>query len=305
MRVRGLGMRVLTVCGLWASTLGATEVSAQARLRLDSAAMLIGSPNRLVVKGPSGMTAVDFGPLDTLSALVVTGDPTDSVFGDERQIALPFSVYDSVGLRIPGLSVSIDGATVRTNDVALLVDFPPPDSTVYSYRGIRREGARLSDFAGWIAIFVTLLLAGLGAYYYYRRQRERGVAVPPPRVVPAHETAFAQLDALAASELPDKPYYSQLDRIIRTYLEGRYHLPALERTTGEVLTLLRERRLPSEGLESLLDEVDLVKFAKAELPQRRRAESLARVREFVERTRGSDLDALTALPSQHPEPPSP
>ncbi len=248
--------------------------------------MLIGSPNRLIVTGPESMQSVGFSILDTMSQLVITGGATDSSFGESRQIALPFSVYDSVGLSIPGLPVIVSGETLFTNSVALVVEFPPLDSTVYSYRGIRKERAVWSDYATWIAIGTFLVLAGGAAAWYYLYGRRKGPEeVITPAEVPAHERALRELGVLERSGAADNPYYSALDRILRRYLEGRYELPALERTTAEVIGLMRKRGLRFEGLAELLDEVDLVKFARAELPAERRADNLERVREFVTITR--------------------
>ncbi len=279
-----------------------SPAAAQVRLRLDSAAMLIGSPNRMVVTGPADMSAVDFSALDTLSQLVPLGEATDSSFGESRQIALPFSVYDSVGLSIPGLPVVVAGETLFTNPVALVVDFPPLDSTVYSYRGIRRERATWRDYSVYLAIGTFLLMAAAAGawYYFYGRQKSPGEVLLPAEV-PAHERALRELEALERSDVPDNPYYSTLDRILRRYLENRYGLPALERTTAEVIELMRrERGLRFGGLAELLDEVDLVKFAKAELPAERRRESLERVREFVTMTR----PALTPADDGHAETPA-
>lgn len=285
---RGRGALAAAICTVLAQAAVGTGVHAQdLRLRLDSAAMLIGSPNRLLVLGAPPGAIVDFSPLDTVTAFEPLGGAAAVEVDGEAAIALPFSVYDSVGLRLPALPVIAGGETLRTNPAALLVDFPPADSTVYSYRGIRREAADLSDYAPWIAAGVTALLLLGGTWAYWRFRKTRNAVIVPARVVPPHERALSELDALARGHVPDKPYYSTLDRTLRTYLEGRYDLPALERTTAEVTRLMRARGLPVEGLPALLDEVDLVKFARAELPAARRAESLTRVRAFVEATKPS------------------
>ena len=291
----GGGALAAALCGVLATAALPQDACAQdVRLRLDSAAMLIGSPNRLLVFGAPADAVVDFTPLDTVAAFEPLGEVARVDVDGEAAVALPFSVYDSVGLTLPGLAVISRGETLRTNPVALLVDFPPSDSTVYSYRGIRREAANLSDYAPWIAAAVTVLLLLGGLWAYWRFRKTRNAVIVPQRVVPPHERALAQLDALARADAPDdKAYYSALDRILRTYLEGRYELPALERTTAEVTRLMRARGLPVEGLPALLDEVDLVKFARAELPAARRSESLARVRAFVEATRPAPEPALT------------
>jgi hypothetical protein len=52
---------------------------------------------------------------------------------------------------------------------------------------------------------------------------------------------------------------------LRTYVEGRFQVPALEMTTREVVTGLHRRAAPSDfidGLTGFLDRCDMVKFAK-------------------------------------------
>ena len=272
---------------------GLATASAQtATARLDSAVMLIGDPNRLVV-GVEGLPAgtaftVDWSPLDTVAALRPTGDEQRVSTDAGLRAALPFSVYDSVGLLLPPLAAYAGGDTLYTNDVALLVDFPPTEGTLNDYRGIRRESARLSDYLPWIIGGVALALAVALAFWLLARARREPAAQPtPPPPTPPHEVALADLRVLRQrADLDDKAYYSRLDHILRRYLEDRYGVPALERTSGEVTALLRDRDLPDVAeLSDLLSQVDLVKFARAELPAARRAAAVDRVEAFVLATR--------------------
>jgi uncharacterized protein YukJ len=68
-----------------------------------------------------------------------------------------------------------------------------------------------------------------------------------------------------------KPYYIELTDIVRTYIERELRIPALESTTDELIeTILdfnkiKKFDLPKEtvkNLKKLLQEADLVKFAK-------------------------------------------
>lgn len=63
-----------------------------------------------------------------------------------------------------------------------------------------------------------------------------------------------------------KQYQSQLTDLLREYIEERYAVPALERTTDELLNELRISPLAQEQhilLGNMLRSADLVKFAKA------------------------------------------
>ena len=61
-----------------------------------------------------------------------------------------------------------------------------------------------------------------------------------------------------------RKYYFALSDILRGYLEGRYRIPATDRTTEEIRTPLKEMTSPEwfESLISFLLRADLVKFAE-------------------------------------------
>jgi hypothetical protein len=118
-----------------------------------------------------------------------------------------------------------------------------------------------------------LLLAGLGifAFYYIKRRREGKSILPsrtkPPR--PAHEVALEALEKLVQSDMLEsgqvKNYYVEISDIIRTYIEGRYSIVALEMTTTQLLEKVRQEQIDSEIvvlLNEFLDSCDIVKFAK-------------------------------------------
>jgi len=121
------------------------------------------------------------------------------------------------------------------------------------------------------AAALLLLLAGLGYYFWRKRQGKTLLPAKAEPVRPAHEIALAALRQLRESDLlatgKIKAYYSELSEIIRRYIEGRYFVPALEQTTGELMDNLKTVALearPRAMLQGLLARSDLVKFAKYE-----------------------------------------
>lgn len=268
----------------------ATTAQITVKARIDSAVMTIGDPNRLLVlvEGNSPVERIGWEALDTMKQVVITGSEQVEQRGSAKSYALPFSVYDSVGLLFPRLAVYFPGETLYTNDVALLVEFAQIDSTLNSYRGLREESAQLSDYLNWIIAAIVGLLLLVAGFVMYRLRNKVEAPPPPPVVVePAHVIALRRLDVLRKREnVDDKAYYSELDQILRAYLEDRYEVHALEQTSGEVVNTLRTRGLPDASeLSDLLSQVDLVKFAKAELPAETRFAAIDRVAAFVEATK--------------------
>lgn len=102
-----------------------------------------------------------------------------------------------------------------------------------------------------------------------RRPAETAPAKPGPPPRPHHVVALEALAALEASPLLEqgrvKEYHVRASDVVRTYLEGKLEVPALERTTGEVAAEMRRAALDArlcEQVREFLEACDLVKFAK-------------------------------------------
>lgn len=118
---------------------------------------------------------------------------------------------------------------------------------------------------------LVLIMAGLIFYLYWRRRRvpaqiTAGVAED---LRPPWEIARQRLLALKESDLLErgmsKEFHFQYSEIIRWYLERRYAILALERTTTELKEALRHNDLPHAVYLQTIDVLefcDLVKFAK-------------------------------------------
>jgi hypothetical protein len=88
---------------------------------------------------------------------------------------------------------------------------------------------------------------------------------------PAHIIALRELDRIKNEKIWQKDkikeYYSEVTEVLRTYIEDRFEIPAMEQTSEETLDSFKFRRdLLNEKLYSnlgrILNLADLVKFAK-------------------------------------------
>jgi hypothetical protein len=122
-----------------------------------------------------------------------------------------------------------------------------------------------------LALLPLLLIALL--YTVARRLRSRDDASPSPALAPlerpAHEIALEAMAELEASRLLEsgqvKEYHIEVSDILRTYVERRFRVDALEMTTREVARGLQRAGVDAsfrEGLGAFLDQCDMVKFAK-------------------------------------------
>ncbi len=120
-----------------------------------------------------------------------------------------------------------------------------------------------------VALF--LFAAGLFAWFYLRNKAKALKIPETPQELkgPAWEVAVSELQALRDSDLLKKKlvkqYYTTLSEILRKYIQRRYQILALDRTTQEIgreIKRIKIDRGTIEGIRLFLQDCDLVKFAK-------------------------------------------
>ena len=129
-----------------------------------------------------------------------------------------------------------------------------------------RDPLQLGPDLTWL--WITLAVLALAAVAWWWLTRKKPPTVNPALLIPPHRKAKERLRG--ATELLSDPYAfcSLVSDVIRVYLEERFNLHALDRTTEEFLAELREgAQLNQEHkdlLENFLTKCDLVKFARDE-----------------------------------------
>jgi hypothetical protein len=271
---------------------------------VDTTLVTVGDPITLLVSvehAPGTRVAwpdsLELGPFEILGARASGPIARDDV--SVSSLTLTLAAYELGELEIPSFQVAVVG--------------PQGDSTLLSSDrfGIRVESVGLDeggDIRGLkgplgiplspvrIALWaLALLLAGALALAAYRRRRRKGeqpqgrIPAAPPR--PPHEVALEALARLEASPLLErgevKEYHIRVSDILRTYVEGRFRVPALEMTTRDILSGLETVGVEAsvkEGFRSFLDRCDMVKFAKHRPDAGTSREVLALGRRLVEET---------------------
>ncbi len=133
----------------------------------------------------------------------------------------------------------------------------------------------------------VLALAALAVLLWRRRRKPASEAPPEPKI-PADIVAMEELIRIEKMELLEsgefKKYYTLVVNAVRHYLERRYGVLAMDRTTHEILADLAMIRVTIGGLEPLLGEADLVKFAKFKPDVTAGKLAIDRAKEVVVRT---------------------
>ena len=124
----------------------------------------------------------------------------------------------------------------------------------------------------WSLLALALaVLLWLGIRFWKKRKEQEGLpAIRKKPAEPAHVFALRELNTLREARLWQqgrvKEYYTRLTDILRTYLEYRYGIRALEQTTPETLEALKASGFNDNRLRGILENIletgDLVKFAK-------------------------------------------
>lgn len=262
-------------------------------------------------------TRLDFAPLHHVSTeegeAEVTGDGLRKTFRIHLQCfdvgpatipAFPLTWVDGEGavhtVQIPARSFTVESLLANEADPQRRGEDPP----------ISREYPdTLAETILWSAL-ATLVLA-LAAWLVLRRYWARGRTIPGPPPIPPHELAFEALDELERGELLEQGhvqrYYVELTEIAKGYLEGRFGVEALDRTTDEIRRALlteghRLAPLAADDVVAFLQNCDLVKFARFTPPTDEARGALVTVREMVQVS--IPKPDAAAKPDATPEPPS-
>jgi len=180
-------------------------------------------------------------------------------------------------LALPALPVAVGRAngqlmTVCTPSMPITIEDPIANE---SEPKVRPNAPPRSQREEWLlarnltyGALAVLALAALGAWLLHRwSQRPRPLPIAPR--VPPWVTALEELEAIRRSPLVEEGkldvHVERVNACVRRYLGERFGFDGLESTTEEIRK--RIARIPHQGLDhkavqALLDDTDLVKFAK-------------------------------------------
>lgn len=245
--------------------------------------------------------------IDTLNEFVevVHSSPIDTSYPDKNDLSIfeqtqtiTITSFDSGYYLLPPFHFIIGDDTVTTTE-ELFIDVQPvavdTSKSIFDIKKPIEEPFSMIDWLkeNWIwivAILVVIILIIVLIKYLKNR--------PEPEVkeviqkIPAHELALQHLEKLREQNLWQsgkvKQYHSEISEILRTYLEDRYKMPALENTTDEIMQSMRFQTINPDVLAKLkhtLSLADLVKFAKEQPLPAENELSLVNAIEFVNETK--------------------
>jgi hypothetical protein len=206
--------------------------------------------------------------------------------------------WDTGMFLLPGPTLLVDGKSITLPDTELisklveqqknkkLFDIKEGFADVPETKPTVTEALKSSFW--WI---VALVISAAITLWYFLRNKQPKPEIAVNRETTLSEKVLLQISALEEKRLWEKEmlkeHYTELSFIIRTYLSERYQIQLLERTTNEARLLLKQLGLHDEllrSISSMLNESDLVKFAKSKPTDADIQEVSDRARSIVNKT---------------------
>lgn len=238
-----------------------------------------------------------------------TGDESTQLVLTQEYVLTSF---DSGHHVIKPLTGAINGDSIQSNPFLISVMTVPIDTAkgIYDIRGIAAAPFSLTEWLMenwyWFAIGIVLTAIIVIVALQLSKEKKRPVVVKKTPKRPPHEIALERLGKLEESGLWQqgkiKLYYVELTEILREYIEHRFHFPALEQTTDEIIQSMRHTPGFStdqiDQIKRLLFLSDLVKFAKENPVGAENEANFRLVKEFILTTKPQEE---APKPTQKPE----
>ncbi|MFN0275083.1 MAG: FeoB-associated Cys-rich membrane protein [Chitinophagales bacterium] len=280
----------------------AQDVSITAKT--DKLEYLIGDYIRLQIKvTKTGDITLQLPDTDSISTFDrITVSPVDTLTsGNTIQYTqeIVYSIYDSGFYSFNPVKVIYkkqDDANyflAQTDTILFTVNSVPVDTTkaIKPIKDIKN--VQVKSYI-WLYILIGLVTLGVLIFVIYKVLKNKKKTGTPPQKVPAislYETTMKQLLQLEEKKLwqqdKTKEYYVELTDIIRTYIEQRFHLPAMENTSDEIIESLVRLGIDTHqvnNINTILQYADLAKFAKSRPFAAENNLAMQSAKDFVEAT---------------------
>lgn len=293
----------------------ATGVNAQQlsiKASADSMQLLMGSKATLHVEvikpaGPGVLAGAPqvgqaFGGVDILESDV---DSTDLGNGrTQLDFTYTYQAFDPGPQTLPVMTYHIPGDSAKTDPLVLKVFAVDVDSlaTTNPNAPLMTVERKWVDYIPdavadywWLWLLGLLLIGGVVQIWWLivkkgRLKRVAAVFRKPPEA--PFDRAIRRLNEIRQQRLAqsgnDKHYFTELTDVLRTYLNGRFGIYAMEMTSKQIVEAMQanaETARFTEQISPVLQLADIVKFAKMRTTVDENQNAYAEVRKLVELTK--------------------
>lgn len=308
--IRSLRYSILLFTLIAFFSLTARAQSFKATARTDNSVIRIGEQFKIILEAQSASGIKFSFPQipDTITKLeIIDRSKIDTAVQQDKNLytykqELTVTCFDSGYYPIPPFTFTYQTPDDTTNHIAeteaLLISVQGiAIDTTQNIRDIKQPlkvPFSLAEALPYILIGVGVIALVLLIIYLRKKFKRKEVAKPavvvPKR--PPHEIALEELKKLESERLWQqglvKQYHSRLTDIVRTYIEHRFGIIAMEMTTGEIMQAVRNMNFESSAAEKLshtLTIADMVKFAKVQPLPGENELSMQQAYEFINATK--------------------
>ena len=259
----------ITIVALFFSAITIAQSKTTVKAKVDRSQILIGEPIslRLEVDVPEN-EAIRFFQIDSLPHFEFLDqqkiDTSNTGSGTVLSQIIKITSFDSGRWVIPSLVL---GENIVTDSIPIDVGFSPfnPEQPYHDIKEIIEvTPEEKKEKPQWWYLLAGAALLLIILVLIFRKKKKPVVIVVEPPVDPYKE-AMTQLEKLQKEKPEVKQYYSKLVDIFRIYVLNKTGIHSLQNTTDDLVSQLRELKIPKEQFEQLAQSLrlsDFVKFAK-------------------------------------------
>lgn len=218
----------------------------------------------------------------------------------ELEAKLMLTSFDSGYYKLPSPIIVVIGKdnlpdTLKLGSPFLKVATVAVDTSSFKpfdIKGQIKYPITIQEVIPWLIGFILILIIAYVIFRYIKYRREnkdffgKAIVKDPPHIV-----ALRELDLIRKQKLwqsgKEKQYYTGITDVIRTYIENRYSVNAMEKTSKEIMYELQEKHIEDNLYKDLCDlfnVADLVKFAKYNPTITDNEEAIPRAVRFINST---------------------
>ena len=242
---------------------------------------------------PGGLEILSTSLIDTLAPSNSDPDEWDMIIEQSWEV----TGWDSGYVLIPRVKIGGDSTTpillqiVPSRTEGELEIMPAADIVQVNWSLYER----FIKAAPWIGVFIGLIILFFIAKYLFVLWKDRSVSGELKKenkpYIPPHITALKELRILEERQSWNKgeakTFHVHLSKIIRTYIDERFKISSLEKTTREVSELIDTLDINPSDKSKLVLALrlgDQIKFAKHQALSEDHSRSISVCIEFVENT---------------------
>ena len=264
---------------------------------LDTNAILIGQQIKFSLKCSDLNSEINW-PILTDSILngieIIKFSKIDTVYNKDTSITyyqeFIITAWDSGAYYIPPIKLNNNLVSEGFLLNVFSIDIKESDSLKDIKEQIEAKFSLL-DYWIWILVLLIVLLVIYLFNNFFNKSNQTATTKKVVIKIAPNIIATNALDKLEKKKLWQggkiKEYYSEISEILRTYIDSRFNIIALELTTEEIINKI-SKNISSEStkeLRTLLLRSDLAKFAKSKPIDVENNESMLLAKKLVDQTK--------------------